>query len=94
MCFEDIKSILNIASAISGLLAAGFWFYSAKVRAPYKDEIDDEGWTISSLTSIENGNEYDLSKTLKKQSYWSAWAAGSAAIAALCQATALIIGKL
>ena len=85
MCFENVKLSFNIATVVFALLAAGFWFYSAKARAPYKDKVDDDGWTSASITS--NGN--DVIETLKKQSYWSAWVAVAAAIAAFCQAITL-----
>jgi hypothetical protein len=85
MFFENIKLSFNVATVVFSLLAAGFWFYSAKARAPYKDKSDDDGWTSFSIAS--NGS--DIIETLKKQSYWNAWVAGAAAIAAFCQAIAL-----
>jgi hypothetical protein len=84
----DIRVVLNAASVGFGLLAAGLWFWSAIVRMRYKDKTDKNGWTAAAITD-DAGN--DIVKTLGRQSFWSAWGAVAAAVAALCQAALLVL---
>lgn len=64
-----MEIILNIASAIFSLLAALFWFLSAKVKLPGKTNIG--------LAELNSG--------VNKQSNLSSYAAICAAIVALIQ---------
>ena len=79
MDYTQLSGILTIAFAI---LASISWFYSATVRAPHKDKIDKNGWTEAAI--ISDGN--DVIERLRKQSFWSAVAAGLAGLSAIFQA--------
>jgi hypothetical protein len=58
------------------------------VRVRYRNNSDKDGWTAASLTD-DAGN--DIVETLGRQSFWSAWGAVAAAVAALCQAALLVL---
>ena len=81
------KSILYGVAAISGLVSAFLWMKSTSVKVPYKEKPDSDG--LISAAIISNGK--DVIETAEKQIWWSKWAAFFAAIAAFCQAVALLL---
>jgi len=73
---------LNLATALSALIAALLWGRSATVKVKHKEvEEDSNGLLAPSITV----NGIDPFETQKKQSYWSSLAAIFAGISALCQ---------
>lgn len=85
---------LSWLSAASGIISAGFWFYSAisisreselqrrKKQAKSKGkQLDQSGVVI-----VDDNHRYDLIATLRHQARWSKWGACFAAIALLLQA--------
>lgn len=85
-----MKAMLNIASAIFALLAAGAWAYSAYAVTIYAGPfVKPEGARLPAPAFYygldRKGRQIDLIPTLIKQSKWSRNAAVLAAIAALCQ---------
>ncbi len=91
-----MEAMLNIASAIFALLAAGAWAYSACAVTIYEGApiVKPEGARLPAPALFygmdRKGRQIDLIPTLIKQSKWSRNAAILTAIAAVCQALAAI----
>ena len=79
MNIQSFKSFLNIAAAISSLVAAFCWLQSTRVRVPYQDIKDFS----SAAIVLDDGTE--VIETARQQTKWSKWAACAASISALCQ---------
>jgi hypothetical protein len=73
---------LELVSALFAIAAAILWFRSATVATP-------GGYPLG-LKQKELG---DLSKSVAKQSWWSAWAAVCAGVAAIFQAAVIVLSK-
>lgn len=84
-----MKMALNYASAVFALASAALWFWACFVSVVYKPKPDAAGWTSAAITS----NGYDVIASAKRQLLWNAAAAASAGIAALFQATAVLISN-
>jgi hypothetical protein len=75
-----LSYLLNIASGVFAVSAALLWFRSATVRTP-------TGYPLG----LKIKEQSELSKAVAQQSWWSAWAALSAGLAAICQVVAAMI---
>ncbi len=74
-------TMLNLASAVFALLAAGLWLWSTTVKLPGK---------FSSPYGAPPPELMDMYRALSDQSQRSAWGATAAALAALCQVIAIL----
>lgn len=83
-----VAEVLNYGAATTAFIAAFFWFLSAFVKGVSKEKPDESGFISASI--IVNGG--DLSKTMRKQSKYSAVAAVFAGLAAVLQAMAMLVG--
>ena len=83
-------NLLNAASVVSGLVAAGLWFASTKVReAP---DPNDNEYTI--INEQPGRKDVDFLKTIERQVVWNSRAAMATAVAVGLQAVSLIIQHL
>ena len=80
---------LNAVSGIAALVAAGLWLKASIIPTPAK-------FTYLSFFVSDDGKDghiesevTDLMKSVAIQSKWNAWAARSAAVAAICQVAAI-----
>ncbi|MET4827825.1 hypothetical protein ABH972_005414 [Bradyrhizobium ottawaense] len=81
--------LANGASAVCAFVAAGLWLYSAHV------EVWADGQTgprRDNMVILKGGRMYDVTGTAQAQSRWSAHAAIAAALAAVLQGLAPLIG--
>ena len=79
--------ILNAASAISGLIAAGLWIRSTNVRV--EPDPNENDFTI--IDERPGRKDVDVLKTIKRQVVWNSWAAMATAIAVGLQAVSLSV---
>ncbi len=97
-----LNGILQWGSAIFAILAAALWLKSAIVKTPtsfgiYVIEPDEYTRPLGEPLGAKYGGygyspELDeLGESLRKQSKWSAAAAVSAAVSAICQALAIVL---
>lgn len=94
--------LLNVFSAIFAFLAAGFWWRAsvARVLSDYAEEIPPGTKYLTfhggkgPISRDHDGKWVDVVGTLERQGKLNAWAAKWAALAALCQAGAIIAGLL
>lgn len=95
--------VLNVASALSAIVAAVFWFLSARVEVPSSFSVHvskPDGLMGEPLGGNPLGGQHighahsrdfeTLAEGLQKQNRLSAWAAVSAGVAALLQAGSLL----
>ena len=82
-----MKAGFQITSAILALLAAAFWFISAKVRVRHEDIPGPDGWTAFTI----NVDGADFIRTVQRQSSWNARAALAACVAAVCQFIVIVL---
>ncbi len=74
-------SVLNIATGLLALVAAGFWLWSTAPKLPEK---------FTSPYSAPPPQLQNMADALRQQSRRNAWGAMAAAAAALCQVAAAI----
>lgn len=85
---------LSNYSALTGIVSAAFWFYSAmsitpekeiarRVKLAARDSVEPD---LGGLQILDGDNRYDLIATLRHQARWSKWGAATAAAALLIQA--------
>ncbi len=82
-----INDSLLWATAITALIAAGFWWRSAivVVRAPKDSGVG--ALLDGGLVGIDaRGRKFDMHKTLQAQAWWSRWAAVAAGVSAVLSA--------
>ena len=77
--------LLNAASVVSGLVAAGLWFTATKVRVE-PDPNDNELTIFEERPGRKN---VDFLKTIERQVVWNSWAAMATATAVGLQAVSL-----
>lgn len=85
-----MQLLLTWSATGFGLIAAGLWYWASTLRVRFDpDERDEFGLFPAVTVHIDKaGFETDVDKTLRRQSQVNAWAAMSAAAAALSQAIA------
>jgi len=81
--------LVNEASALCAFVAAGLWLYSARIEV-WAD--DQSAPRRDNMVILKGGRMYDVTGTAQAQSRWSAYAAIAAALAAVLQGLASIIG--
>jgi hypothetical protein len=81
----SLMTLFQWLSIVTGFLAAGFWFWSARVRLP---TTIISGWGGSGGTAQELGNK------LHAQGHISAAAASFSGLSLLCQAIAQLLAPL
>ena len=81
--------LVNEASALCAFIAAGLWLYSARIEV-WAD--GQSGPRRDNMVILKGGRMYDVTGTAQAQSRWSAYAAIAAALAAVLQGLASIIG--
>ena len=79
--------VLNAATVVSGLVAAGLWFRSTKVRV--EPDPNENDFTI--VDEQPGRNNVDVLKTIGRQVVWNSWAAMATAIAVGLQAVSLYV---
>ncbi len=104
--FMEVKLplLLTILSALFAIAAAALWFVSAVVKTPGRFSIHvvrPNGTMGQPLGGNPMGGTYvgqayssdlvELARALRRQSKFSAWAAGCAGISALLQAASLCV---
>ena|SRR5271166_2793479 len=91
---------LDIASAIFAFIAAVLWFLSARIKMPREFPIlvtsshfaDSEIPSAGEVHSVGSSKQLDdLGRAVIKQSALSSYAAGYAAVAAVCQGLAIFV---
>lgn len=82
--------LIEIASAMAAVIAAGLWLYSAKVEVYAENQSSPRA---DNLVIMKDDRKYDVTGTAQEQSRWSAYAAIAAAAAALLQAAAIILPR-
>jgi hypothetical protein len=82
------KIVLNWLAALVAIIAALLWFRSATVKVPANPPPLDENGMFAAQISV---NDSDFIATAVQQTRWNKWAALAAAIAAACQAVALML---
>ena len=100
-------AIINICSAVCGLVAAALWFVSARFNTPasFSIHVASSGSHMElplggdPLDGKHIGQAYsqdlvDLAGALRNQSKYSGYAASFAGIAAIMQALALFVGRV
>jgi hypothetical protein len=86
--WQCLKIMLNWIAASVGVIAARFWFRSATAKIPANPPPHHEdGMTAAQITV----DDWDFVATAVQQTRWNKWAAGAAAVAAACQAVALML---
>lgn len=101
MCAIQIVALLRCASAVFAVVAAVLWFKSAKVKTPSSFPVNVvQGDSFSQPFAQPLGGTFvgqgyspalnELGEALRRQSKWSAWAAGFAAVSALFQALTML----
>jgi hypothetical protein len=89
-----VEQFLNWAAAIAALIAAALWFWASRVRVAPAEEKPDE-WNDAAVLYIDKrGRASDAIETAAVQSWWNAWAATAAGIAAASQAILLALKAL
>jgi hypothetical protein len=83
-----LKIIFNWIAASVAIIAAFLWFRSATVRIPANPPPRDECGGFSAQITVDDS---DFIATAVQQTKWNRWAAVAAAIAAACQAVALML---
>lgn len=85
-----ILIILNTFSFVTAMLAALFWYRSAKVEVPYDDNrVDKDGMREGGIVIVhEDGRQIDPFRTAERANVMNARAACFAALAAVAQAAA------
>ncbi|MCF3972175.1 hypothetical protein [Paracoccus salsus] len=89
----SVSLIANAAAAMFGVLAAYFWLNASRAKVIPKDRPSPDGWFDAAIiTHGADGEAIEAIDTLMLQSklngrgaLWGALAAGSLAIAQLCQ---------
>ena len=84
-----MKQCLQMFSATAAIVSAGLWLYSAFVKAKSGDRFESDGMKSFALNDTATGT--NIHETLKKQSFWNAWAAGVASIAAFTQGISMFL---
>jgi hypothetical protein len=82
------KIVLNWLAALVAVIAALLWLRSATVKIPANPPPRDESGVFAALITL---NDSDFIATAVQQARWNKWAAFAAAIAAACQAVALML---
>ncbi|MGI4817766.1 MAG: hypothetical protein ACRYFE_04545 [Janthinobacterium lividum] len=81
-----MAEILNTLSVLSALLAAFYWFLSAKEKVPYVESLEERQAKGQGINMSEmNDNTVKLSRALHKQGKFSSRGALFAAISASFQ---------
>ncbi len=81
-----MREVLSWISIVAGAVAAGLWFFASVQFVRYRDQTDEKGWGPAALVEErDDGTSVDVWKTASRQTYWNAWAALAASIAAGCQ---------
>lgn len=84
-----MKQCLQMFSATAAIVSAGLWLYSAFVKVKSGDRFESDGMKSFALNDTASGS--NIHETLKKQSFWNAWAAGVASIAAFTQGISMFL---
>ncbi|KAA8555167.1 hypothetical protein [Pseudomonas marginalis] len=84
-----MKQCLQMFSATVAIVSAGLWFYSAVVKVKSGKRVESDGMSSFALNDTATGS--NVHETLKKQSFWNAWAAGVASIAAFTQGISMFL---
>lgn len=83
---NETKSALAWFSALFAMSAAFFWYLSATAKVRQGDKaLQDLNNESPEIYAGSTGNEYELVRTLERQSKWSRWAAVAAGLAAVLQ---------
>lgn len=82
----SVETILNWASALAALIAAGLWLTSSIIRVNYTEQNQGE-WSEAAIAD----DGADVIRTMRRQNVWNARAAMATAVAAVCQAVALMM---
>ena len=85
-----VVAILNAASVVSGIVAAGLWLASTKVRV--EPDPNDNEFTI--IDEQPGRKDVDFLKTIERQVVWNSRAAMATAVAVGLQAVSLIVQHL
>lgn len=91
-----LRISLAVATAAFAFIAAALWLYASWVKVStekaQKLRAEKEAKTgVSWRIMIAFNEDEDLEYTLAAQSYWNRWAAGSAGVAAFCQAIYVVV---
>ena len=89
MQMASLKQWLQWLSAVAAICSAGLWLYSAIVKAKSGDRFESDGMKSFALNDTATGT--NIHETLKKQSFWNAWAAVVASIAAFTQGISMLL---
>jgi hypothetical protein len=88
-----VSSFANILSALSAFVAAGFWWKASRAKMRPNRTPDSDDWTPGGITSaFQDGSELDPIATMWAGAELNARAAVAAAIAAVLQGAAIILG--
>ncbi|WP_028466020.1 hypothetical protein [Nisaea denitrificans] len=82
-------AILNWASIIAGMAAAGLWFWSSIVKVPPDPESQD-----FQIIDTGHGKDYDVLETARVQTVWNSRAALATGVAVAAQAIALLLPSI
>lgn len=81
-----MREVLSWVGIVAGAAAAGLWLFASVQFVRYRDDVDEKGWAEAAHIEVrDDGTEVDVWKTASRQTYWNAWAALAASIAAGCQ---------
>ena len=94
-----MKVDLTWAAALFAVFAAIAWLVSTKT-VPRERELARRrrlaqktgvAPSLGGVNIVDEGTSYDLIATLRHQGQWNRWAAGAAAVSAVCQAVTLLL---
>jgi hypothetical protein len=83
---HTIKGVASAASVVLGLIAALLWLFASYQTVRPSTKPDENGMYPMQIIEIhDSGKRVDVLATAKRQTFWNAWAALSASLAAFCQ---------
>lgn len=86
MQFLTLKFVFTVLLCACALISCLLWIRSATVKAPYVDNISQNGWSDAALIQTSDKGAFDIIATADLQTKWNKWAAGFAAASAVFQA--------
>jgi hypothetical protein len=84
-----MKQCLQLVSAAAAIVSAALWLCSTIVKVKAGDRFESDGMGSLALNNTDSGS--NIHETLRRQSFWNAWAAGVASFAAFTQGVSMFI---
>lgn len=94
MLHDAYDAVLNASSAVSAFIAAALWFRSATVAVPHDaGHLDPDDWAPAAITrdGAKGKASIDVLATAQEANRWNAYAAFTAAIAAVLQVASALL---